>query len=140
MKDNNVTKNECFQDLANAIVRQACEDYRAALRGKLPHNSGFKSVLALRRNCEKFFRGEAIKNFTNVRGEYLIEKLKQEVEQETKFIEYARKQLPEGKRSAGFNCPLCHRDRAYIKESKAGFTYHCDTCRIHIIEKKGKQQ
>ena len=64
-----------YQDLANAIVLQAVEDYRNALKG-ISFNS--KSPEKIIKEIEKFFRSEYFEILTKVKGEYLIDKLKQE--------------------------------------------------------------
>ena len=63
------------QNLANAIVAQACDDYRKALRGKgCDGYDAAHSITAIR----KFFRSEFYKLLTKVDGEHLIEKLDEE--------------------------------------------------------------
>ena len=65
-----------YQDLANAIVLTAVEDYRNALDGK--SYNPCKSPKAVIEECEKFFRPSWYKVLTKVSGEYLIEQLKRE--------------------------------------------------------------
>lgn len=67
--------NREYQDLANAIVKQAAEDYRKALKGR-GHDG--KSPERVIREIERFFRSGYFEILTGVKGEYLIEKLKQE--------------------------------------------------------------
>ena len=65
-----------MQELANAIVLQAVEDYRNALDGK-SYESNLPPEVVVER-LEKFFRSNYFALLTKVKGEYLIEKLKEE--------------------------------------------------------------
>ena len=71
--------NRAYQNLANAIVIQAVNDYRAALRG-ISYNR--RSAEANIKELEKFFRSDYYELLTKVKGEYLIEKLKEEYREE----------------------------------------------------------
>lgn len=64
-----------YQDLANAIVLQAVEDYRNALDG-----IGYDGYPPehLVKDLEKFFRSYYFQVLTKVDGKFLIEKLKEE--------------------------------------------------------------
>ena len=64
-----------YQNLANAIVVQACNDYRNALNGI---GCEYKSPEVVIRELEKFFRSSYYRTLTKVKGEYLIERLKAE--------------------------------------------------------------
>ena len=70
---------DSYQLLANAIVLQATTDYRNSLAGI---GIGKKSAEDVARECERFFRSEYFGLLTKVSGEYLIEKLKKEVQDE----------------------------------------------------------
>ena len=65
-----------MQELANAIVLQAVEDYRNALDGK-SYESNLPPEVVVER-LEKFFRSNYFALLTKVKGEYLIEKLTEE--------------------------------------------------------------
>ena len=67
------------QGLANAIVKQACDDYRRALRGLRVLN-GFKSAEHTIAECERFFRGGWYSELTNIDAEWLIQKLKEDID------------------------------------------------------------
>ena len=70
------TMIESYQPLMDAIVLQAVTDYRNALIGKgYERNSAEKVVV----ECERFFRSEYFSLLTKISGEYLIEKLREEV-------------------------------------------------------------
>ena len=71
------TINTCYQDLANAIVCQAAEDYRNALNGISYCNKSPEYII---KSIEKFFRSSYFRLLTNVSGEYLIEQLRKEHE------------------------------------------------------------
>lgn len=71
------TKMDPWQSLANAIVISAAKDYRAALRRlrRNPNSQSAKSEIA---DIERFFRSDWYAMLTNVPGEALIRKLKEE--------------------------------------------------------------
>ena len=64
-----------YENLANAIVIQACNDYRNALDGT---GYSYKSPQAVIKELEKFFHSSYFRMLTKVKGEYLIERLRQE--------------------------------------------------------------
>lgn len=68
-----------YQDFANAIVKKAADDYRNALKGKGYNKKSPKKVIA---EVEKFFLSQYFEMLTEVKGEYLIEKLREEYEEE----------------------------------------------------------
>ena len=65
------------QQLANAIIVQAAEDYRESLR-KLKINPKHRASLRMKHDCESFFRSDWFLMMTNVDATYLIRKLKEE--------------------------------------------------------------
>lgn len=66
-----------YQELANAIVLQAAEDYRKALR-KLRRNPGYGEALRMKEEVERFFRSKWYTALTTVDGEWLIAMLRKE--------------------------------------------------------------
>ena len=66
---------DAYENLANAIVIQACNDYRAALDGT---GYDYKPAEACLKELEKFFRSSYYRMLTKVKGEYLMERLRQE--------------------------------------------------------------
>ena len=64
-----------YQDFANAIIKKAVDDYRKALDGV---SYGKKSPTKVIQEVEKFFRSKYFEALTDVDGEFLISKLKQE--------------------------------------------------------------
>ena len=67
-----------YKELANAIILQAVKDYREALR-LLSMNPNDKSAKRDQRNFERFFRSEWFSILTDLNGELLMKKLKEEV-------------------------------------------------------------
>lgn len=72
-------ETELYQELYNAIVLQAVTDYRNALAGNSYCGKSPEDVVM---ECERFFRSEYYSMLTKVPGEYLIERIKKEVEDE----------------------------------------------------------
>ncbi|MCD7716078.1 MAG: hypothetical protein LUI39_06475 [Lachnospiraceae bacterium] len=66
------------QALGNAIIIQAVKDYRMALR-TLKKNPDCMSAKDTRREIEQFFRSQWYMMLTDVDGEFLIQKLNEEV-------------------------------------------------------------
>ena len=66
---------DAYENLANAIVAQAANDYRAALNGT---GYDYKPADKVIVEIEKFFHSSFYRMLTKVKGEYLIERLKQE--------------------------------------------------------------
>jgi hypothetical protein len=74
-----------YHNLANAIILQAVADYREALRGTSynPHRSP-ESII---KEIEKFFRSDYFEYLTKIKGEYLLDRLKKEYQEERKSYE-----------------------------------------------------
>ena len=89
-------------ELANAIVAQACEDYRDALRRNCDDPDGMlQDVL-------RFFKSKYYKLMTNVNYHYLLEKLDAEWEDGKKLIEAGMAvDCPKPSKRYKFDCPLC---------------------------------
>ena len=66
-----------YENLANAIILRAVEDYREALRD-LEVNPRYPLALRTVSDVERFFRSGWYKTLTSVDGEYLIQKLREE--------------------------------------------------------------
>ena len=84
MKNEKVTIKEevsfdPYEEIANAIVIQACNDYKKAYKQSL-HKSGIvgeaDEELA---KLEEFFRSDWYKQLTEVDGEYLMERIRNDV-------------------------------------------------------------
>ena len=65
------------ENLANAIVIQAAEDYRRALK-TLKGCSKDKDAIAVKEECERFFQSDWFTVLTTLNGEWLMRKLKEE--------------------------------------------------------------
>ena len=65
-----------YQNLANAIVLQAVDDYRKALNG-ITYDDRYPPETIIKK-VEDFFRSEWFRTLTKIEGEYLITQLKQE--------------------------------------------------------------
>lgn len=71
-----------YEDLANAIVVQAVDDYRKLIRGKLIVNTITHKVSI--KECEKFFSSEWCEILTKVDGKTILKRLRKEYEDECK--------------------------------------------------------
>lgn len=69
-----------YEHLIEAIIVQAVEDYRKALRGKT--YEGQSSAEEIVKECEDFFRSDWYSDLTKVNGEMLIRKLREEYKNE----------------------------------------------------------
>ena len=66
-----------YKKLANAVVLQAAEDYRRALK-TLKRCDQDKEALSVKEECERFFQSGWFTVLTEVDGEWLMRKLKEE--------------------------------------------------------------
>ena len=66
-----------YEALANAIVLQAVNDYRAVLK-KVKKNPNHRTALDEALQIERFFRSQWYQVLTSVDGEYLINRLRRE--------------------------------------------------------------
>lgn len=69
-----------YERLANEIILLAVKDYRGALR-KLKHNPHSRTAQDTVDEVERFFRSDWYKSLTEIDGEMLIRKLREEAEQ-----------------------------------------------------------
>ena len=67
---------ENYENLANAIVRQAAKDWAAASK-RLKRKPSNEVALVTREECERFFHSGWFELLTGVEGEYLLKKLKE---------------------------------------------------------------
>ena len=80
MAGNKNLAEDPYEQLANAIVIQAADDYRIALKKIKAHPKDRKAIdEAL--EIERFFRSSWYSQLTGVDGEYLIKRLQDEVRQ-----------------------------------------------------------
>ena len=70
------------QNLANAIITQAAKDWRTAVKYLKAHPDGtgkrYWAAEKEKADCEKFFLGDTFEILTNLDGEYLLRRLKEE--------------------------------------------------------------
>lgn len=115
--------------LETAIVAQACEDYRWAIRRE------GKKAKAMLKEVKSFFNSEYCRLLTKIDPDYLIEKLDKEWSNGKKLIEAGNKiECPELKKNYKYVCPLCG-GKAKVKETvnKKGThfrNYCCNNCKI----------
>lgn len=74
--------DECYKDLANAIVEKAADDYRRVIRGKKQY--GGYTRKDEKKKLIAFFKGGWCQLLTNVPGEEILNRLDKEYEQEQK--------------------------------------------------------
>lgn len=69
-----------YENLANAIIVKACDDYRAALK-KIKKNAANQDAVHEALSVERFFRSQWYGTLTSIDGEFLIRKLRAEIRQ-----------------------------------------------------------
>ena len=67
-----------YKELANAIIVQAVKDYRDAME-RLRYTPDDKSAQQEKRSIENFFRSNWFSILSDLNGELLLKKLKEEV-------------------------------------------------------------
>ena len=68
-----------YEELGNAIVIQACHDYKKAYKQSLRRSGIVGEADEELAELEEFFRSDWYKQLTEVDGEYLMERLRNEV-------------------------------------------------------------
>lgn len=71
-----------YEALANAVVLQAVKDWREA-SAKLTRGRKNINAQAMKDECERFFTSSYFNTFTELDGNVLLMKLKQEVEDDS---------------------------------------------------------
>lgn len=84
MKNEKVTIKEDvsydpYEELANAIVIQACNDYKKAYKQSLRRSGIVGEADEELAELEEFFRSDLCKQLTEVDGEYLMERIRNDV-------------------------------------------------------------
>ena len=77
VQNREMAAGEPWQNLANAIIISAVKDYRKALRRQIK-NPGSRTAAAEIREIERFFHSEWYGMLTDVDGNFLIRKCKEE--------------------------------------------------------------
>ena len=67
-----------YENLANAVIAQAAEDYRRLLK-RAKKNPANREALDEALQVERFFRSGWYQRLTNVDGEFLIRKLQEDI-------------------------------------------------------------
>ncbi len=67
-----------YEDLANAIIIKACNDYRTALK-RVKKNPESKDAINEALSLERFFKSPWYQVLTSVDGKFLIRKIRAEV-------------------------------------------------------------
>ena len=67
-----------YENLANAVIAQAAEDYRRLLK-RVKKNPANREALEEALQVERFFRSGWYQRLTNVDGEFLIRKLQENI-------------------------------------------------------------
>lgn len=67
-----------YENLANAVIAQAAEDYRRLLK-RAQKNPANREALEEALQIERFFRSGWYQRLTNVDGEFLIRKLQENI-------------------------------------------------------------
>lgn len=91
-----------LRELTDAIVVQACEDYRDALRGNCTDPDW------MLQDVMRFFKSDYYKLMTKIDYHHLLEKLDAEWEEGKKLIEAGIDvDCPKLRKHYKFDCPLC---------------------------------
>ena len=68
-----------YEEIANAIIIQACNDYKKAYHRHLNRNIIVTDTDQELTELEEFFRSDWYKKLTEIDGEYLMERLREQV-------------------------------------------------------------
>lgn len=74
--------DDAYKELSTAIVIQAVNDYRKALKtlkGDLSDRKKLNAARSTKRECEQFFRSGWFATLTAINPQFLIDKIKSEV-------------------------------------------------------------
>lgn len=67
-----------WQALAFAIVKQACDDWRYNMKLRRSCWTDSKKAMQTVRECEAFMRSGSVEFLTDINGQYLLRKLRDE--------------------------------------------------------------
>ena len=68
------------EDLANAVVCRAADDWKLAVKRIKKSRKPSKADMITKEECEEFFLSDRFKLFTELDGKLLLDKLKKEYE------------------------------------------------------------
>ena len=88
-----VVDNASYEDIANAIVLQACKDYKGAYKRYLRRYGRVDRTDPQLAELEQFFRSDWYRTLTSVDGEYLMKRIQYEVSLELKSATYPRRNM-----------------------------------------------
>lgn len=74
-----MTHSDPYENIANAVVIQACKDYRKAYKRYLRRYRSTDKPDEELTELENFFRSAWYKTLTAIDGEYLMDRIKKEV-------------------------------------------------------------
>lgn len=83
-KGKSIAENAGYEELANAIIIQACKNYKSAYRRYLRRYGRADRTDPQMAELERFFRSDWYKTLTSVDGELLMKRLQNEVAEELK--------------------------------------------------------
>lgn len=126
--------DENYTLLAQAIIKQATDDYSNALRGVYIRGAHPDRV---KREVRQFFFSDWYALLTKVDPHYLLRLLEEKREKEKVFMAEADKHRGDKKhKKYYFECPLCHGQDAYTKYGKRNYIYFCRNCNIYFAGKR----
>ena len=103
MKDENRTSDNPVQNLLNAVVVRAAEDYREA-KVKMMIKPESSSARKTAKECREFFLSPEFSAYTTVEGSFILEKLDQELDafkaEYKEYLDLESKMLQEAKEAA----------------------------------------
>lgn len=120
--------------LAEAIIKQAADDYARALRGECIRGRKPVSMLA---EVRRFFFSDWYALMTKVDPQFLIECLERDYQNECLFLEEARKHKGnELYHKYYFECPICHNPAAYVRIGKRRNSYVCAKEKVWVSKQE----
>ena len=120
--------------LAEAIIKQAADDYARALRGEYVRGRKPEKMIA---EVRDFFFSDWYALMTNVDPHYLVEQLDKAYANECRFLAEARRHKgSELYQKYYFECPVCHNPVAYVRIGKRRNSYVCNQEKIWISKQE----
>ena len=120
--------------LAEAIIKQAADDYARALRGEYVRGRKPEKMIA---EVRDFFFSDWYALMTNVDPHYLVEQLEKDYANECRFLAEARRHKgSELYQKYYFECPVCHNQVAYVRIGKRRNSYVCEKEKVWISKQE----
>ena len=121
MKDEKRTSENPVQDLLNAVVVRAAEDYREAQVKYLMKSSNYHAG-KMAKECRDFFLSPEFSAYTTVEGRFILEKLDQEYEAfKVQYADYVKTEelmLQEAREAARLYLRKCELERQMSRLEK----------------------